>query len=141
MSEREGGTAGASGSGAGASSLAGLRVLVVEDEALVVMLLEDLLADIGCEIAAVATRLAEAQDKARSVAFDVAILDVNLHGQQTFPLARTLLAEGRSVVFATGYGAGSLPAEFQSAPILQKPFQQPDLERVLRVAGSSAGGA
>ena len=117
-----------------ASGLAGRRVLVIEDESMVTMLLQDFLEDIGCEVAGVASRLKEAREKIDTLAFDVAILDVNLNGDQTFPLADTLLARGQPIVFATGYGATTLPPRLRALPVLQKPFQQDDLERALRAA-------
>jgi CheY-like chemotaxis protein len=98
------------------------------------MFIQDTLADIGCEVAGVASRFNEAVEKARTLAFDVAILDVNLDGEQTFPIAEALVARGMPFVFATGYSATSLPAMLQRAPILQKPFRQSDLEQALRAA-------
>jgi CheY-like chemotaxis protein len=114
--------------------LAGRRVLVVEDESMVTMLLQDFLEDMGCAVVGVASRLKEAMEKIDSLTFDVAILDVNLNGQQTLPVAQALLASGRAVVFATGYAATTVPPEFRAVPILQKPFQQQDLARALRAA-------
>ncbi|WP_245329211.1 response regulator [Bradyrhizobium centrolobii] len=114
--------------------LAGLRVLVIEDEALVMMLLEDTLAEAGCEIAGVASRVDEALEKAAALTFDVAVLDVNLNGRQTFDVARCIAGRGIPFVFATGYGAASLLSGFGDTPILQKPFQQCDLEAALRLA-------
>ncbi len=116
------------------AGLAGRRVLVVEDESMVTMLLQDFLEEMGCELAGVASRLKEAMEKIDSATFDVAILDVNLNGQQTLPVAQALLARGRAMVFATGYAATTMPPEFRAVPILQKPFQQQDLERALRAA-------
>jgi CheY-like chemotaxis protein len=116
------------------NDLAGRRILVIEDEAMVAMLIEDTLADMGCEVIGVASRFNDALEKARSLSFDVAILDVNLSGCQTFPIAEELGERGSRFVFATGYGAASLPASLQQVPILQKPFQQRDLERALRDA-------
>jgi CheY-like chemotaxis protein len=116
------------------SDLAGRRVLVIEDESLVMMLLEDTLTDIGCEVAGIASRVSEALDKAKSLSFDVAILDVNLNGNQTFDVADCLARRGIPFVFATGYGAASLLARFDGVPILQKPFQQGQLKAALRAA-------
>jgi len=122
--------------------LTGRRVLLIEDEALVMMLLEDTLAETGCEIAGMASRVDEALEKANSLSFDVAVLDVNLNGRQTFDVARCIRERGIPFVFATGYGAASLMAGFQDVPILQKPFQQRDLEGALRLAltGRGEGG-
>lgn len=122
------------------NNLAGLRVLVIEDEALVLMLLEDTLHDAGCEIAGVASRVDEALKKAASLGFDVAVLDVNLNGRQTFGVARCIAGRGIPYVFATGYGAASLLSNFPDVPILQKPFQQQDIEAALRLAVSGRTG-
>jgi len=112
-----------------ASALTGLKVLVVEDEALVSMLLEDMLADHGCEVAATASRLSQAMELVsdEKVAFDAAILDVNLGGDAIFPVAEVLAARGAPFVFATGYGAGGLPESWRDRPTLQKPFNQRDV--------------
>lgn len=98
------------------------------------MLLQDILDDIGCEVVGTASRFDEADEKAKSLTFDVAILDVNLNGRQTFPIAEALAERRRPFVFATGYGAASLPEPLQNTPILQKPFQRRDLELALRAA-------
>lgn len=114
--------------------LAGQRVLVIEDESLVTMLLEDALAEIGCEVAGLASRIRDAVQKAKSLSFDVAILDVNLNGEHTFPVAEVLVDRGIPFVFATGYGSPGLPTQLQNAPVLQKPFAQRDLEIALCTA-------
>jgi len=114
--------------------LAGLRVLVIEDESMVAMLLEDTLAEIGCEVIGVASRFDDAVAKARLLSFDIAILDVNLNGRNTFSIADWLAEQGVSFVIATGYGSTGLPASLQTAPILQKPYRQRDLVRALRTA-------
>lgn len=121
-------------------SLAGRRVLIIEDESLLAMLLEDLLVDIGCEAAGVASTFQDAMEKAKSLTFDVAILDLNLNGRQSLPIAEVLLARGAPFVFATGYGAPTLPISLQGAPILQKPFQTRHLEQALRDAIAAATG-
>lgn len=113
--------------------LAGCRVLVIEDEALVAMLLEDALAGIGCEVVGVASRFYDAEQKARSLSFDVAVLDINLNEIQTLPIAVVLFGRG-PFMFATGYEVGFLPAHLQTAPVLQKPFGQRELEGASRRA-------
>jgi CheY-like chemotaxis protein len=118
----------------GEADLTGRRVLVIEDEWMVTMLLQDFLEDIGCHVVGVAARLKEAFEKIDALAFDVAILDVNLHGQQTLPVAQALIGRGCAIVFATGYAATTVPPELRAVPILQKPFQQRDLEQALRAA-------
>jgi CheY-like chemotaxis protein len=114
--------------------LADRRVLVIEDESMVAMLIEDMLEEIGCKLVGSASRFDDALEKARSLSFDVAILDINLHGQQTLPIAETLADRNSAFIFATGYGAISMPETLRKVPILAKPFQQRDLERALRAA-------
>ena len=119
--------------------LRGARVLLVEDEALVAMLLEDMLSDHGCEIVATAPRVAEALAYVRDadLKIDLAILDLNLAGENTFPVAQALKDRGTPFVFATGYGAGGLPPEWRDRPTLQKPFTSTDVTAVL---GQTLGG-
>ena len=107
---------------------------MVEDESLVIMLVEDALTDMGCTIAGVASRFDDAVVKARTLAFDIAILDVNLNGLRTFPIAEILRARGIAFVFATGYGAGSVPEPLSGVPILQKPFATRDLREAVHTA-------
>ncbi len=121
-------------------ALQGAKILLVEDEALVAMLLEDMLADEGCEVVATAPRLAEAIAFAQGLEFDLAILDLNLAGENTFPVAEALLARHKPFVFATGYGAGGLPPEWRDRPTLQKPFTATDVSRVLSELLAGAGG-
>ena len=107
------------------------HVLVVEDELMIRMLLEDMLADLGYTIAAEAGRIDEAITLAKNADFDVAILDVNLNGQTVSPVAEILVERGLPFVFATGYGERALPEPFRDRPMLLKPFQQEHLGRML----------
>ena len=116
-------------------SLAGLRVLVVEDEAMIAMLVEDFLEELGCVVAGSASRLEDALAKGRAMDVDVALLDVNLAGQVSYPVAEVLQARAVPFVFTTGYGHAALPAAFQGAPVLPKPFTQSQLEEALRSVG------
>jgi CheY-like chemotaxis protein len=111
--------------------LTGLRVLVVEDEALVSMLIEDFLEELGCEVVGVASRLEDAMEDARTLELDAAVLDVNLAGRLSYPVAQVLRARGVPVVFATGYGTEGLPVELQQAEVLSKPFRQEQLAEAL----------
>lgn len=98
-------------------------MFVVEDEALVALHLEDMLADLGCRIVGPAMRLDRAFAMVeRGVTADVAVLDVNVAGEQVFPLAELLAEKGVPFLFATGYGRSGLPEEWHSRPILQKPY-------------------
>jgi DNA-binding response OmpR family regulator len=85
-----------------AVKLDGLRVLVVEDEMMVSMLIEDMLSDLGCEVIGPASRLDEAIALANESELDCAVLDVNLGGQPIFPLADLLREKGAPFAFATG---------------------------------------
>jgi len=113
------------------STTAIARVLVVEDEYLIRMLVEDMLADLGYEIAAAVGTIAEASEFAANGEFNVAILDVNLDGQQIFPVADILANRGLPFIFVSGYGEDSLPAPYRGRPALQKPFQAEQLESAL----------
>lgn len=107
------------------------RVLVVEDESLVAMLIEDMLSDLGYEVVAIAARLDQAVEKARGVGADLAILDLNLNGHRTDAVAEVLRARGIPFVFATGYGAAGVSGEWAHVPVVQKPFQEADLSAAL----------
>jgi CheY-like chemotaxis protein len=108
-----------------------LRVLVVEDEVLVGMLLEDMLLDLDYEVAVVSTNLVDALEKARSADFDLAVLDVNLNGQQSFPVADVIRERGLPFLFATGYGGRVLVSAHAGVPVVQKPFGREELRRAL----------
>ena len=114
------------------AGLDGLRVLVVEDEMLVSMLVEDMLAEFGCDIVGPAPDLEQAMSLANDAELDAAILDVNVGGRQIFPVADQLKARGIPFAFASGYGEAGLVEAHRGAPVLQKPFRQGDLERVLK---------
>jgi CheY-like chemotaxis protein len=110
----------------------GKRVLIVEDELMIRMLLEDMLRELGYTIAAQAARVHEALQAASTAEFDLAILDVNLDGEPISPVADALAARGTPFIFATGYGERGLPEPYRDRPTLRKPFQMDSLERVLQ---------
>lgn len=120
------------------SDPAGMRILVVEDEVTISLLLEDMLLDLGCEVIGPVGRIALAQDLVATEAMDLAILDVNLAGEPIYPVADALAAKGVPIVFSTGYGAAGIAEPYRDRPVLQKPFGQADLRRVL---SSARGGA
>ena len=119
--------------------LAGLKVLVVEDEMMVSMLIEDMLGDLGCQVVGPATRLDEAMELARTADIDCAVLDVNLAGQPSFALADLLREKGRPFAFATGYGDGALRDIDKGALVLQKPFRESDLQRIVGLLRQAVG--
>ena len=105
------------------------RVLVVEDEAMVAMLVEDILVDLGCAVAAVASTAAEAEAFARSAAFDTALLDVNLgQGETSFEAAEILIARRLPFAFLTGYGLAGVRPDLRDHPILAKPVDPRELK-------------
>ena len=114
------------------SNLTGLKVLVVEDEMLVSMLVEDMLADLGCTVVGPAAELEEAMGLAQSADIDLALLDVNLGGKPIFPVADALKARGVPFAFASGYGEAGLSEDHRGAAVLQKPFREADLAKALR---------
>ena len=119
----------------GNDALKGRRVLVVEDEAMIAMLVEDMLADLGCVVVGPAHDLDAAMALAAGAeAIDVALLDVNLAGKPVFALADALRERGVPLVFATGYGEGGLREIDAGAPVLQKPFRTADLAHALNTA-------
>lgn len=107
------------------------RILVVEDEYLIRMLLEDMLTDLGYEIAGAVGTIAEASELAAKADFHCAILDVNLAGQEVYPVAEILAKRGLPFVFVTGYGEGSLADPYRDRPALQKPFQAEQLKNTI----------
>ena len=118
------------------------RIMIVEDEALVALMVEDLLKDFGCEISgsfgAVDDALAYLRDAAAPPpALDGAVLDVNIGGTMVFPVAERLRAAGIPFVFATGYGA--LPHQgFEEITVLNKPIEPRLLEDAVKGFGRAA---
>jgi CheY-like chemotaxis protein len=115
-----------------ASASAGRRILVVEDELMIRMLLDGMLEDLGYTMTAEAGAIDEAMALAKQADFDAAILDVNLNGQPITPVVEVLIERGLPFVFATGYGQRGVPEAYRTNPTLQKPFQVEALEQALK---------
>jgi len=115
----------------------GARVLIVEDEAFVVMLIEDMLAELGFEIAGTASRVAAAMPLVATLDFDLAILDVNLAGEMSFPVADAIAGKGVPYLFATGYGRPAITPEHAHRPVIKKPFSIQDLRAAIQASLSS----
>jgi DNA-binding response OmpR family regulator len=113
-----------------------LRVLVVEDEMLLAMLMEDTLADFGCDVVGPVARIADGIRLASSERLDGAILDINVAGVEVFPIARELAQRGIPFVFVSGYEYAKLPQEWRNRPTLQKPFQPQELAQRMAKAFS-----
>jgi DNA-binding response OmpR family regulator len=108
-----------------------LRILIVEDEMTIAFMIEDMLVGLGHDVVNVAMRLSDALKAAADLDVDIAILDVNLDGLMSFPVAEVLTGRGIPFAFATGYGTAGIEEPFKTRPVLVKPFLQTDLERVL----------
>jgi CheY-like chemotaxis protein len=117
------------------------RVLVVEDEALIAMLVEDMIHDSGGEMVGSAGNLTDAVDLARTAQADVALLDLDLKGTLAYPAADVLRGRGVPLVFTSGYGSGALIQRFRDCPILDKPFDQHSLEQAIDTALKSNAGS
>ncbi len=115
--------------------LSARRVLLVEDEALVAMLLETILEDMGCVPVGPAGTVEEGLAMVADPApLDAALLDVNVAGRQVFPIAEALRARGVPFVFSTGYGESGLPDEWRGHPTVQKPFTESAIRAALMQA-------
>lgn len=113
------------------SALEGRAVLIVEDEAMVAMMLEDLLQELGCHLIGVASRVETALRKIGTQAFDFAILDINLNGEPSYPVADALASRKLPFLFATGYGKAAIPRKYLDHPVVEKPFRKQELEEAL----------
>ena len=107
------------------------RILIVEDDALLSMLLEDMLSELSYEVSGTASGLRQGLDLAGSLAFDAAILDVSLAGESSLPIARLLDEMGKPYFFATGYGALPNGVSTASQPVLKKPYELRQLKAAL----------
>jgi CheY-like chemotaxis protein len=111
--------------------LHGRRVLIVEDEAMVAMLLEELLRELGCHVVEIAARVDSALTLIEAKVFDIAVLDVNLDGEASYPVADELERRKIPFLFATGYGAQAMPENYRLHTVLQKPFRKQEFEAAL----------
>lgn len=112
-------------------TLVGKRVLIVEDEMLVALLIEDLLADLGCSTLGPCGNLGNALEAARTGLFDLAVLDVNLGGEMVYPVAEALAARRIPFLFLSGYGDEAIPPGHAGWKVCAKPFKADDLAEML----------
>jgi DNA-binding response OmpR family regulator len=108
-----------------------LKVFVVEDEMTIALMIEDMLMELGHCIAGIAMRLPQAAQMAQQVDADLAILDINLDGRRSFPVAQTLRGRGVKVLFASGYGSAGLEPPFLDETVIRKPFAVNDLRAAI----------
>lgn len=106
------------------------RILLVEDEVMVAMMLEDMLSDLGHEIIGPAYNVSAGLALAQSAQIDIAILDVNLGDGDSSPIGDALVARKIPFILATGYGCAT--SNVHSVPVLQKPYLSSDIEHALR---------
>jgi CheY-like chemotaxis protein len=111
--------------------LSGRRILVVEDEMMVLMMIEDMLADLGCDAVVVAATIDQAIDLINTQVFDAAMLDMNLNGTKNSSIADALAAHGVPFIFSTGYSGHNMMDGYPDRPILKKPFQFEELAAIL----------
>ena len=114
--------------------LSNRKVLVVEDEMMIAMLIEDMLDEFGCKLVGPATNVPRALELIGKESIDVAVLDLNLDGKDTYAIADALQRKNVPFIFATGYGSTGLRQEYGNRPVLPKPFQARDLENALAEA-------
>ena len=117
----------------------GLRLLLVEDESLIAMMIEDMAEELGHAVVAKAVNIKEATDLIEVGGFDVALLDVNLAGEFSYGLAEMLRTRDVPFIFTTGYGAG-IEEGWRTCRILQKPFAQDQLKIELAALENSSLG-
>lgn len=118
-----------------------LNVLIVEDEAIISFLIEDMLLELGCGNVVNVAGILEAFSAIEEGRPDVAVLDVNLDGVEVYPVAEKLKAIGVPFVFTTGYGSEGLKPEWAQTPVVQKPFRADMLAKALVsvLAGAQTG--
>lgn len=109
----------------------GRRVLVVEDEVLIGMVLDDILDMQGHSVVANCVTYEDARSAIGVGGFDIAILDVNIGADPIFPLADMIVVQGIPIIFATGSSPDALPERFASSVVLQKPYALPGVEAAM----------
>ena len=108
-----------------------VRVMVVEDELLIAMLIEDTLAEAGYDVVGPFSNLTDALRAAREATIDVALLDVNLRGERVYPVAEVLESRAIPFLLLSGYGTDAIPATRKHWSACSKPFMPADLKRQL----------
>jgi len=120
------------------SALSGLRAFVVEDETLVAIFLEDLLEELGCTVVGSAGQVPRALCLIEALQPDIAVIDINLAGEEAYPIASALCRQRIPFIFATGYGDGRVHPDWRHCPVIQKPYHKTDLQRAMTQALASS---
>jgi CheY-like chemotaxis protein len=118
----------------GRTSSEPVRILLVEDEALIALMLEDMVEGMGCAVTGLAPRVGLGISMAEAGDFDIAILDVNVAGENIEPVADALAQRGTPFIFATGYGEAGVPLRYRNRPVVAKPFRSEQLEAAIQKA-------
>lgn len=108
------------------------RILVVEDEAFITVMLTDMLEELGYEVAASVSQVSQAREFLADEKVDIALLDVNLGSEKIDPVADLLAQRACPFIFTTGYGRAGIPTAYAGSAVLQKPFHINDLATALR---------
>lgn len=111
--------------------LSGRSILVVEDETLILMMIEDMLADLGCESIAAASKIGQAIALIDGKVFDAAMLDLNLNGMESYPIADALAAHDVPYFFSTGNSLDNVKEGYRDHDVLKKPFTFEQLSNML----------
>ena len=111
-----------------------MKVFVVEDDVMILLSTEIMLEELGCQVVGTAMGLDEALSKCSFVECDVALLDVNIRGDRSFPVADILATRRVPFVFATGYGRDSIPVQYREIPFVNKPYSLSELRHALASA-------
>ncbi|MGE3747592.1 MAG: response regulator [Sphingomonadaceae bacterium] len=119
-------------------TLDGLRILLIEDEVVIAMTAEDMLEEIGCTVSAQASSFNEAMGCALEGDFDFALLDINLNGVMSLPIAQKLREAGKPFIFTTGYGSVGIDREFSDVTVVTKPYTIRTLSNAIQAARAGA---
>jgi CheY-like chemotaxis protein len=106
-------------------------ILLVEDEALIQLMLADMIEELGHRVIATAASVDAGRHLAETGEYDLAILDINLDGFSVAPVADVVVDRGRPLFFLTGYGVAGVPDRFRDKPVLNKPCTQEVLKRTI----------
>lgn len=112
----------------------GTRVLIVEDDSIIAMTAEDMLDEVGCKTAAIASSVAEALARTEDTEFDIALLDLNLRNENSLPVAQRLRDTGKRFIFATGYDGLPPGCGFTDTPVISKPYRLEQLATIIAKA-------
>jgi CheY-like chemotaxis protein len=111
--------------------LCGRRILVVEDETLILMMIEAMLADLGCESVTAAATVDKALALVDAQVFDAAMLDMNMDGNTSHSVAEALVARGVPFIYCSGNNNQKYTHVYHDRPMLKKPFKHEELAKIL----------